>query len=306
MATLAPKPRPALRQIAVRSRLDAEEPISALLETLFQTPPSTAIKEGESEAVTSVFINEDDRSIPALKRTIRENLHTLEELGLGIGEVAIRIRKIRPQDWSESWKRHFRAIDVSERLLIRPPWSRRKPKKNQATVVLDPGMSFGTGNHPTTLFCLKQIAEHQSHAKIPSCLDIGTGSGILAIAAAKLGYRPVVAFDNDQDAVSAAKKNAVRNRVDSKIHLFQGQLEDLERKPEQRYNVVCANLTHDLLKAHTTRIVAQLEPEGLLCLAGILIEQFDAVSASFARKGFNLVTSETLNEWKSGAFRKKP
>ncbi len=295
--------QPPIRQIAITSALDAEETISALLESLFETTPSTAIRNGATEAVTSVYIPEDQRSAVDLKRLIRENLSDLETHGVGVGPVSMRIRKIRAQDWTESWKRHFRTIEINERLLVKPPWSRKKARSNQEIVILDPGMSFGTGNHPTTLFCLKQIAQFAPNQSRPSCLDIGTGSGILAIAAAKLGFSPVDAFDNDVDAVTSSQKNAEKNQVEGKIHLFQGTLEELSHKPTRKYTVVCANLTHDLLKGHVKRIVAQLEPEGLLCLAGILIEQFDAVRDAFEAEGLASLDSETLNEWKSGSFR---
>ena len=304
MATSSLTSQHPIRQLAVTSSLEGEETVSALLESLFETTPSTAIRNGATEAVTSVFLQEDHRSVAELKRLIRDNLRDLEEHGVGIGTVTMSIRKIRAQDWTESWKRHFRTIEINERLLVKPPWSRKKAKTNQASVILDPGMSFGTGNHPTTLFCLKQVAKFVPSEASPSCLDIGTGSGILAIAAAKLGFSPIDAFDNDIDAVTSSVKNAERNNVENKINLFQGTLEKLSLRPTKKYSVVCANLTHDLLKAHARRIVAQLEPNGLLCLAGILIEQFDEVSAAFEAEGLKCDESETLNEWQSGSFRR--
>ncbi len=304
MATQQLEPKDSVRQIAVTSGLEAEETISALLETLFETTPSTAIKEGASEAVTSVFIPNHPDSAPSIKRRIKEQLDDLDRYGVGVGQVSIRVRKIRPQDWRESWKRHFRSIEINHRLLIKPPWSRKKAKANQQTVILDPGMSFGTGNHPTTLFCLKQVAAFEASEGTASLLDIGTGSGILAIAAAKLGFSPIDAFDNDADAVSSSIENAARNDVSQSLNLYQGSLEDLPKRSTKKYSVVCANLTHDLLKAHAKRITNQVEKNGLLCLAGILREQFEAVSSCYQKLGFRLIDSEALNEWKSGAFRR--
>ena len=294
----------AIRQIAVTSTLESEEIISALLETLFETTPSTAIKNGAQEAVTSVFVEIDHRSPADLKRQIRERITDLEANDISVGPLTINVRKVKKEDWSESWKRHFQPIEINQRLLVVPPWSRRKARAGQATVVLDPGMSFGTGNHPTTLFCLRQIAELDHGDTRPSCLDIGTGSGILAIAAAKLGYAPIKAFDNDPDAVQSAQQNAERNEVAPQIEIYQDTLESLPLRTKDRYTNVFANLTHDLLKAHAKRIVAQLHPVGTLCLAGILIEQFAAVQAIFEDLGLTCVDQETLNEWKSGAFRK--
>lgn len=304
MAAQKLAPAESVRQIAVTSSLDAEETISALLETLFETTPSTAIKQGSLEAVTSVFLPHDPETAASLKNRIRERLDDLDRHGVGVGDVSIRVRKIRPQDWRESWKRHFRTIEINHRLLVKPPWSRKKAKAQQATVILDPGMSFGTGNHPTTLFCLQQIAAFDSAGATPSLLDIGTGSGILAIAAAKLGFAPVDAFDNDVDAVTSSIENATRNEIAASINLYQGLLEDLPVRTTKKHTIVCANLTHDLLKSHAKRIGAHVEPGGVLCLAGILNEQFDSVQASFEQLGFDLVASKALNEWKSGAFRR--
>ena len=142
---------------------------------------------------------------------------------------------MRREDWAESWKRHFKPIEIGDALLVKPSWSKRRPRKNQAVVILDPGLSFGTGQHPTTAFCLREIVrlklakergrlarefKTRHHADEPSALqsflDIGTGSGILAIAAAKLGYQPVHAFDFDAEAVRIARANARANRVQAK------------------------------------------------------------------------------------------
>ena len=106
-----------------------------------------------------------------------------------IGAGKIEIAKVKREDWAESWKRHFHPIEIGKTLLVKPSWSKKRPAKNQAVVILDPGLSFGTGQHPTTSFCLHQIARGRKNGTPrPSFLDIGTGSGILAIAAAKLGY----------------------------------------------------------------------------------------------------------------------
>ena len=123
---------------------------------------------------------------------------------------------IRHEDWAESWKRHFKPIEIGRRLLIKPSWSRRRPKPHQQVVVLDPGLSFGTGQHPTTAFCLAEVARLVKNAPARSFLDIGTGSGILAIAAARLNYQPIWAFDFDPEAVRMARANAQTNQVEKK------------------------------------------------------------------------------------------
>ena len=141
----------------------------------------------------------------------------IKSCGLQIGAGKFALAKVRRENWAESWKRHFKPIEIGGELLIKPSWSKRRAKKNQAVLILDPGLSFGTGQHPTTSFCLEQLVQHRTIKADQSFLDIGTGSGILALAAAKLGYSLVEAFDFDPEAVAIARTNARRNRVSDKI-----------------------------------------------------------------------------------------
>ena len=125
--------------------------------------------------------------------------------GLNIGSGTVRIARIKREDWAESWKKHFKAFEVGRSLLVKPSWIKRLPRAGQAVVVLDPGLSFGTGQHPTTAFCLSEIVRGEKKETSRSFLDIGTGSGILAIAAAKLNFRPVRAFDFDPASVAESR-----------------------------------------------------------------------------------------------------
>jgi ribosomal protein L11 methyltransferase len=210
------------------------------------------------------------------------------------------VRKMAWENWAESWKRHFKPIEIGARLLIKPGWSRRKPKANQAAVVLDPGLSFGTGQHATTRFCLEQIVAFRRHQRKQSMLDVGTGSGILAIAAAKLGYAPVHAFDCDPVAVRIARANAAANGVVNKVRLAR---KDVAAEPTpRRHDLICANLLADLLIAERRRLAGWLKPGGRLVLAGILKLQFRDVQRAFESAGLQLVSCATEREWRSGAF----
>ena len=140
--------------------------------------------------------------------------------------------------------------------------------------MLDPGLSFGTGRHPTTAFCLRQLAARHRPGKVQSCLDVGTGSGILAIAAAKLGYGPVDALDYDPESIRVARANARRNGVSARIRFRQQDLTRLPRRSSKKYSLVCANLVSSLLLAERDRILARLDRGGLLVVAGILNEEF--------------------------------
>jgi ribosomal protein L11 methyltransferase len=195
-------------------------------------------------------------------------------------------------------------MEVGRALLIRPSWTRRKLKKGQQEIVLDPGLSFGTGQHPTTKFCLEQLVASRQEGKKQSFLDIGTGSGILSIAATKLGYAPVEAFDFDPEAVRIARENAEQNRVLKNLRITRKDLTKIPLKPARQYDVICANLIYDLLLEQKERIINRLRPGGELILAGILQTQFAQVRSAFEQAGLRLTTHRVEGEWESGAFTK--
>ncbi|MBI4327321.1 MAG: 50S ribosomal protein L11 methyltransferase [Chloroflexi bacterium] len=201
-----------------------------------------------------------------------------------------------------SWKKYFKTIEVGSALLIKPSWSTRKPRQNQALVVLDPGLSFGTGQHPTTSFCLRHLVRCRKPGQRQSFWDIGSGSGILAIAAAKLGYAPVRAIDFDPTAVRIAKANAGRNKVGDQVRITRSDLRRLPRVGRERYDVICANLVDDLLISQAGRVSNRLKANGKLILAGILAQQFPSVQRAYAKMGFKLLVSQTEREWRSGVF----
>jgi ribosomal protein L11 methyltransferase len=193
-------------------------------------------------------------------------------------------------------------LEIGARLLIKPTWSRRRRKLAQAVVLLDPGMSFGTGHHPTTSFCLRELVRFRKPAQKQSFLDVGTGSGILAISAAKLDYRPVHAIDVERDSIQVARANARLNRVLKHIRFKNQDLTRISPLRAGGSSLVCANLTSDLLLAECDRLVAELEPGGLLVLAGILKSEFSKVRRACEKRGLRLRRSRAEREWRSASF----
>ncbi len=304
------KTKKLLWQISVTTTLEAEDAVTELLGSLTGAPTAAYFNLETGVSTVSVFRDEKPAA-KIIKAEIAAGLKRIESCGLQIGAAQIEIAKVRREDWKESWKRHFHPMEIGDALLIKPSWIRQRPKKNQAVVILDPGLSFGTGQHPTTSFCLHRIVaavppSHSSRrrgfAAAKSFLDIGTGSGILAIAAAKLGYQPVHAFDFDPESVRVARHNALKNRVDAKIQLTRGDVTKLAPKSARQYDLICANLVSNLLISEKRRIVSRLKPEGILVLAGILAAEFGDVQAAFAKLGLKLMSRRAENEWCSGAF----
>jgi ribosomal protein L11 methyltransferase len=297
------KQQPSLYQLSVVTSPEAEDAVTELLSGLFQQPVSSYTHLDTARTTVAVFFDEKPGWSRADQGRLHAALREIADCGLDLGPAQVRLRATRREDWAESWKRHFRPIAVGNALLVKPSWSRRQPRKGQAVVVLDPGLSFGTGQHPTTSFCLQQLVARRDAGTDQSLLDLGTGSGILAIAAARLGYRPVDALDFDTESVRVARANARQNRVARQLRLAQADVTRLPRRPARRYSVVCANLMANLLLAERDRIIARVAPEGWLLLAGILKVEFARVEAAYRAAGLRLVASRAEGEWRSGAFR---
>ena len=206
---------------------------------------------------------------------------------------------IAKSDWAEAWKKYFKPVAISDQLLIRPAWLDDEPLPGQKVLEINPGLSFGTGQHATTNYCLKCIDRFAGQKK--SLLDAGCGSGILAIAGALLGYGPIDAFDFDPEAVAVSEENAQLNNVASQINLSVGNAADWQGRAE-KYDLVCANILGHLLIAFRFNIVSWVAPDGVLVLSGILDRDFDKVSAAFAEVGMKELERFKDKDWTSGIF----
>ena len=279
----------------------AGESVGELLESIFGTTASVWSEDRSNEAKVTVYL-ERDSVASREEASLGQGLEILRAAGVDVGAGNWTVERVKREDWSESWKKHFSPIEVGDRLLVKPEWEEIEPKLGQVVVILNPGMSFGTGHHATTLFCLKQLAECMPVGGGKSLLDAGTGSGILAISAAKLGYAPVEAWDFDPVAVGVARCNAEQNGLGQAL-AFDDR--DLTKMPPgaRQFDVVCANLMSELLVAEKAKLASWLAPTGRLVLAGVLLEQFAQVEAAFCGLGMELVAAESLDEWRSGAFQ---
>lgn len=307
-----------LWRISITTTIEAEDAVSELLGVILGQPASSHFNVETNVSVVSVFVPRKLILTQAVPEQISAGLKRIKNYGLNIGSGRIKTAKVRREDWSESWKRHFKAIEIGKTLLVKPSWIKRKPRKGQAVVILDPGLSFGTGQHATTSFCLREVVrfakgrvgarrQPDAAARHPyqrqSFLDIGTGSGILAIAAAKLGYQPVSAFDFDPECVRIGMANARVNRVESRLKIARGDVTRQPLRSKLQYDLVCANLISTLLIAERKRIIAQLARSGTLVLAGILKSEFELVQKAYESLGLKLFSAKNEKEWRSGSFR---
>jgi ribosomal protein L11 methyltransferase len=228
-----------------------------------------------------------DGEVVAKVNDVRDALGHLQAFGLGpIGELAAR--EIAEEDWLESWKAQFTPLRIG-RFLVRPTWSDAPSTQGVIELVLDPGMAFGTGLHPTTQQALEAVSTLPLEAR--SVLDVGTGSGILAIAAAKRGASPVVAVDTDPQAVEAARENAERNGV--AIPVGAGSAADVPG----RFDFVIANIVSPVLQGIAPDLVRRLAPRGTLVVAGIAAPAEPQTRDAFVRAGLGVRDRTQRDDW---------
>jgi ribosomal protein L11 methyltransferase len=211
------------------------------------------------------------------------------------------LAEIADEDWGEGWKKDFRPLDVG-RVRVRPSWIDEPPPPGAAEVVIDPGMAFGTGSHPTTSLCLAALSDLLAERPGASVLDVGTGSGLLAIAARKLGAGRVAANDEDPVAVEVARENAARNGAALEL-----TVEPLEAIPGT-FDVVVANILANVLVALAPVLAAKLAPGGVLLLSGILAPQEDEVRRAHVAAGLAPVPARERRdgEWSLLALTRVP
>jgi ribosomal protein L11 methyltransferase len=194
------------------------------------------------------------------------------------GAVGGSVAEVPDEDWGEGWKKDFRPLDVG-RVRVRPSWIDERPPAGTVEVVLDPGMAFGTGSHPTTALCLAALSDRLGVRPGASVLDVGTGSGLLAIAARKLGASRVAANDEDPVAVEVARENAARNGVD--LELTGAPVEEIPGS----FEVVVANILANVLVSLAPALAAKVARGGVLFLSGILGPQEDEVRRAHVAAG---------------------
>lgn len=213
-------------------------------------------------------------------------------------------QSVAEQDWAETWKAHYHPIAIGRRLLILPAWL-PSPEAGRLPIVLDPGMAFGTGTHPSTQLCLAAIEDHLRPGD--EVVDLGCGSGILSIGAARLGAARIRALDIDPLAVRITSQNAERNGVSSAIQASAGSLPDVLEACAPSADLLVANILAPVLEAMAAQGLARaVRPGGIVILAGILAEQAEAVLQACLENGLERLEERGAGEWVALVMRSKP
>ena len=226
----------------------------------------------------------------------RETRRRIEEALWHLSQIyplpAPEFRELTEDDWANAWKKHYHVLRIGQRIVVKPPWQEHKPQPDEIVIELDPGMAFGTGLHPTTRMCLEALEEHLEPGD--KVLDLGTGSGILAIAAAKLGAGSVLALDNDPLAVKAARANVQSNGVQDLVSVELGSLD----KTTEEFELVLVNiLARVIIELAAQGLVDRVRPTGLMIAAGIIEEQEAEVAAALREHGLEIVERRQEKDW---------
>jgi ribosomal protein L11 methyltransferase len=294
-------------EIAVQADVEAVEAVSEILGRI--APGGTSVEpafdlvdEGlgarvdpSRPAIVRAYLPARDRA--AADRAVAEAAEALGHLqAFGLRPIGdMQTRLVQETDWADAWKAYFPVLRVGRRIVIRPTWRRHHRAPDDVVLALDPGMAFGTGLHPTTRLCLAALEAVADRGRLDGSrvLDVGCGSGILAIAAIRLGARNALGVDTDPIAIEATAANARRNRIARRIHARVGSLPS----GEQPFDVVLANLIAGVLVPLAPDLREELRPGGILVASGIFADREPEVREAFEAAGLVVDGRRSEGEW---------
>jgi ribosomal protein L11 methyltransferase len=264
---------------------------------------ATGIEELESDLEWQrlrTYFEQDGKEKAALN-SLHRYLKSLKEMRPEIPRPHVKTTILPEQDWGENWKRFFKPVQVTSKFVVKPPWARIRPKRGQIPIDITPGMAFGTGTHATTILCIEALEERIKKRGL-SVLDVGTGSGILSIIAAKLGAQEVCGIDIDGVAVENARENLEKNHVSDIVKIKKGSLSVLHGK----FDVIVANIDLKSLRKMRNSLLDRLNHPGSLILSGILEKDKERIRKHYLETKLLRCIKETQEEeWVCLTFKKE-
>lgn len=248
-------------------------------------------KSGQDGVLIKTYIPEE-RNVLELIETVKARIALLPSFGLDIGEGSVFLSNVNESDWANEWKKYYKPTKVGKKIVVKPSWEEYEKQEGDLIIELDPGMAFGTGTHETTSMCIRELENYVDETK--TVFDIGCGSGILAIAAAQLGAKEVVAGDLDEVAVKVSKENCEINNVSDKVVVKHGSLFEVV---DSKADVIVANIIADIIKILAKDVSKFLKDDGVFISSGIILAKIDEVCQALEENGFEIVKVERLGEW---------
>lgn len=293
-------------ELTVKTHPEAVESVSELLSRYTSggvaiEEPIELINEGQDYRVLvgqpieiHAYLPIDGKEEEAYQR-VAEGLWHFSSMGEHfVGDLKTRI--VNEEDWANAWKDYYHVTHIGQRLVIRPSWREYVPKDGEVVLELDPGMAFGTGLHPTTRLCLEQVELHTMAGM--HVIDVGTGSGILALAAAKLGAADVYCIDNSSVAVESATANAAINAVSDRVSVVLGILDETEaERMAGQYDLVLVNILAHIIGGMASQLAQVMKPGGLLIASGIIEARRPEAEQPLLAAGLTLVDQAMIDDW---------
>lgn len=293
--------------VTIEEHVDNDKPRDTSLGQWFEIPPND-IPEGEAK-ISGYFPEGID--MEEVISQVKERTEELREYDINPGNPVITVRDVSEDDWANNWKQYFKPIRVSSRLTIKPTWEQYEPESAEERIIeLDPGMAFGTGTHPTTSLCLRTLEGVIREGD--EVIDVGTGSGILAIGACQLGASRVLALDLDPVAVSSAMENTRLNRLEGQIQVVESDLlsvlkkeSDIPVNVQLPVRVVVANILAEIILLFIEDVYEALQPGGYYIASGIYKNKEQAVEEALVAAGFEISQTARDEDWVAFVARKR-
>ncbi|AXU50707.1 50S ribosomal protein L11 methyltransferase [Clostridioides difficile] len=248
-------------------------------------------KNEEDDVLIKTYVSEE-KNVMEFVEIIKQKVLGLKDFGIDIGEGSVSLDQVNEADWANAWKAYYKPTKVGQRVVVKPTWEDYAIQEGDLIIELDPGMAFGTGTHETTSMCIRELEKYVN--KDSKVFDIGCGSGILAIAAAKLGAKEVVAVDLDEVAVKVAKENVLENKVEKSVSVMHGNLTDVIK---DKADVIVANIIADIIKILAKDVQNFMKEDAMFISSGIILDKVEEVKESLIENGFEIVEVQKLGEW---------
>ena len=244
---------------------------------------------GKVAVVKAYFAEEDN--IEEILGYVNEKLVELKEMGIDLGEAKVEHEKMYEEDWANTWKQYYKPSKVGEKIVVKPIWEEYEEKEGELVVNLDPGMAFGTGTNETTRMCIQALEKYVKEES--TVFDVGCGSGILAIAAAKLGAKLAVGVDLDPVAVESSIENVGYNNLNN-IEILHGNLVEVI---DGKADIVVANILAEIICILTDDVKRVMKDGGVFITSGIIHDRVDMVCEKLEATGFEVIEKNRDGEW---------